>query len=248
MPMDDSASQARRWDLWASHYDSETPIDPEPAADLLQQYAKGGRALELGAGTGRIALALARRGVTVDGLEISPKMAEKLTQNTGDLPVRAIVGDMADIPLTGPYDLVYTVYSTIFSLLTQQEQISCFRNTARVLAPGGVSVLECMIPSMGGLLADRQQLAIRDLSDGHLSLSATTNDPATQRVIFQEVRITEHGTRMLPVHIRYIWPAEMDLMAQLAGMRLRQRTGGWDGSPFHGSSRHHVSVYQLAAP
>lgn len=238
--------QIELWDSWASAYDEEhRHLDPEAAVEFLFARASGGPALELAVGTGRIALPLAARGVEVTGIDFSPGMLERLEAKRGELPVRTVTADMATFVPEQRYPLVYCIYSGLFFLLDQDTQIRCLTRVASTLSEGGCFVLEAFNPAARGLLKNRQQLAIRSLDDDAARLSATMNDPVAQRVTFHELRLSASGIRILPVRARYAWPAELDLMARIAGFRLVSRTGGWDGSPFNVGSRNHVSVYEL---
>lgn len=240
--------QARRWDAWADIYDTEhAELDPTAAVEHLAQLAAGRPALELGVGTGRIALPLAARGVPVTGLDVSPRMLERLEAKRGTLPVRPVAGDMASFELGQRFAVVYSAFSSLFGLPDQDAQLGCFISTAAALEPDGRFVVEAFMPSARGLLQHRQQLAIRAVDDDALTLSATVNDPALQTIIFQEVRVATEGIRLLPVHVRYAWPAEIDLMARLAGLRLAARWGDWDARSFTAESVGHVSAYELGS-
>ncbi|MGW1295876.1 class I SAM-dependent DNA methyltransferase [Streptomyces sp. NPDC002533] len=247
--MTDHTEQGARWDLWAPHYDQDTAgQDSQPAVAGLADLAGPGPVLELGIGTGRIAFALADRGVPVTGIDASPRMIERLekhaAQNPPCVPVRALVGDMARFDLGALFPLVYVSVSTIFLLTSQDDQVSCFRSAAKHLRPDGRFVVEAAAPYASGLATERDQMIVREMSDDHLKWSAFLHDAATQTVRAQEIRIgTEDGFRMLPNLMRYAHPAELDLMAQLAGLRLERRTADWSGNPFTATSTHHVSVY-----
>jgi SAM-dependent methyltransferase len=236
--------QAGRWDRWATAYDEEWKhLDCGPMADFLQNIVEDGRALELGAGTGRVALTLAGRSIEVDGIELSENMARVFQQKAGDLPVRVIVGDMTTAPVRGTYRLIYCVFNSFLELLRQRDQVACMKRAASVLSRDGRLVMETMAGSGGGALITRQQVGIRSIGDDHLSLSTTMTDPATQHIRFQEVRLTEAGIRLLPVTLRYVWPSELDLMAEIAGLSLMRRYSSWHGAPFDGNSRVCISVY-----
>ncbi|WP_327357787.1 class I SAM-dependent DNA methyltransferase [Streptomyces sp. NBC_01304] len=237
--------QARLWNQWAPHYDAEHhDRDPAPAADFLASLAGAGPALELAVGTGRIALPLARHGVTVTGIDASPDMIKELEANRGDAPIEAYTGDMAELD-TGDqqFALIYVAFSSFFFLMTQQRQAQCLARAAKALAPGGHFVIEATIPRAPGLLAGRQQLAIRDLTDTHLSLSATTHDPVTQVFTFQELRFDAQGMRLLPVVMRYVHLSELDLLATAAGLTLTDRYADWHRQPITASATQHISVY-----
>jgi SAM-dependent methyltransferase len=244
MTTDPRHDAQRLWDLWAPHYDTEITADPGPVAEFLAAHAGTGPALELGIGTGRVAIPLARRGVPVDGIDISPAMRDQLYANAADLPIRVFLGDMAEVAVDRQYPLVYVIYSTLAMLLTQDEQIRCLTGVTKALQPGGLLVVEATVPLAGGMLAGRQQLAIRGIGDDHLRLSATMNDPSTQIVQYQEVHLSAAGIRTLPVTTRYFWPSELDLMARLSGLEVAERYGTWDRQPFGPASRSHIALYR----
>jgi SAM-dependent methyltransferase len=208
------------------------------AADFLAKFASGGRALELGIGTGRVALPLADRGVRVHGIDASTKMLERLRGKPGGAAVGTTVGDFADVVAPGTFDLVYIVFNTIYGLLTQERQIDCVRNVAAKLRPGGTFVVEAFIPNVCRV-DHRDALA----DDGQARLDVTRHDPVTQLIDARQVLHTPAGIRLLPVHMRYIWPSELDLMTRLAGLRLVDRFAGWNRQPLTAASRSHVSVY-----
>lgn len=247
--MDYRSEQASRWDRWARSYDDEWQHgfwqhhDNGPITDFLQKLAGEGTALELGAGTGRVALSLAERGVPVDGIELSPEMAAAFQEKIGSLPARVIVGDMTTAPVDGDYQVVYSIFQSFLELLEQQDQLACFRRAADALAPDGTFVLETIAGFGGGALTSRQQLAIRSMGDDHVNLSVIMHDPAKQHLKFQEVRVTEQGIRLRPVSWRYVWPSELDLMAEMTGLALRERYSSWHRDLFDGSSRTCISVY-----
>lgn len=245
-----AAEQATLWDAWAPHYDAEhAERDPAPAAVFLADLAAGGPALELAVGTGRIALALAGLGVPVDGIEISPAMADRLRERARQTGVTADVrvGDMADLDTGGKqYPLIYCAFSSFYFLMTAERQQQCLTNAARALAPGGHLVIEATVPRAPGLLAGRQQLAIREMTRTHLSLSALTCDPLTQEIVFQEIRFDPDSYRMLPVVMRYMHLPELDMAARTAGLDLAARHADWHCGDFTASSTQHISVYRHA--
>jgi len=237
---------ARIWDLWARYYDEDTKgQDPHAAASALADLAAG-EALELGVGTGRIALEIARRGTPVTGLDASSEMLRLLDERRGRLPVEGVLGDMADFDLGGRrFSLVYVVASSFFLLATQAAQVSCLRSAASHLLPGAHLVIEAAVPHASRMADRGDQMIIREMSETHLKFSAFVHDPVTQTVRAQEVRIdADTGrARMLPNLMRYAYPPEIDLMAQLAGLDLVRRVADWQGSPLNARSTHHVSVY-----
>jgi len=231
-------------DRWAGAYaDLTFGPDPAPAVEFLAALADGaGRVLELGIGGGRVALPLIGRGIAVEGIEASPAVLARLRATPGAESIPVTVGDMADGPADGPFSLVYLVWSGLFHLPSQARQVDCFRNAARVLAPGGAFVIECFVP--GPALFDRG-VEVNTVTEDSASVTLTRHDPVAQRIFTQRVRFGEgRKVRMFPVAMRYCWPSELDLMAELAGLRLRERYADWSRAPFGPDSRRHVSVYE----
>jgi SAM-dependent methyltransferase len=215
----------------------------EAAIDFLAPLAGRRRVLELGIGTGRVALGLVGRGHRVCGIDASPAMVEKLRAKPGGGSIPVTVGDFADVKVSGQFSLVYVVFNTFFGLLSQEAQIKCFQRVARRLAPDGAFVIEAFVPDLA--MFDRgQRVSARHVDATTANLHAAVHDPVTQQVHGANIVLSESGTRFFPVQIRYAWPAELDLMARIAGMRLRERWGGWEREPFEKSSAVHVSVYE----
>lgn len=224
------------YDEWYEDYD-------HAAIDLLAELAHGGRALELGIGTGRIALPLAAAGVEVHGLDASPSMLARLLAKPGGDRVPVTIGEFAEVGVAGEFALVYIVFNTFFALPTQADQVRCFRNVAAHLAPGGCFLIEAFVPDM--MLFSRGQFTrAGQVTTERVVLEAAQHDPVSQRVVAQHVVITDGQIRLYPVQLRYAWPAELDLMAQLAGLRLRERWSDWQRAPFTAESTKHVSVYE----
>nr|WP_241265551.1 class I SAM-dependent methyltransferase [Streptomyces boncukensis] len=232
------------FDRYAHEYDRGDIHDPAPSADFLAGLVPGGgRVLELAVGTGRVALPLLARGVAVEGVEGSPAMVEQLRGKPHGTQIPVTIGDMADVPVDGPFRMAYLVFNTLFNLPSQARQVDCFRNVAGVLEPGGYFVLECFIQDVGAF--DRhQRVATRALSQDAAEVEFLLHDPVEQAVTYQRVTIGARGAELRPLRLRYCWPSELDLMAQLAGLRLRERYTDWDRSPFTASSGKHVSVYE----
>ena len=231
---------AEVYDRWPG-----VPANAEAVADFLAPLAKGRRALELGIGTGRVALPLASRGVKVCGIDASPAMVAQLRQKPGGAAIPVAIGNFADVRISGRFALVYVVFNTFFGVLTQDEQVRCFARVAKRLVPGGAFVIEAFIPDLSRF--DRgQRTSTLLLDDDRAIIDAATIDYANQVVHSQHIVISDDGVRRYPVVLRFAYPSELDLMARLAGMRLRERFGGWDRSPFTSSSATHVSVYELA--
>jgi SAM-dependent methyltransferase len=218
-------------------------LDPGPCVDLLAELAGSGPALELGIGTGRVALPLAERGVEVHGIDASPAMLERLRAKPGADRVVTHLGDMGEVAVDGEFPLVFVLVNTIFMLGSQDEQVSCFQAVSRRLAPAGRFVVEAQVPDVG-LYSQRQQVRTQRVDADSVVLAARSFDPVTQRMVAQQVQLSEAGLRLVPGILRFAWPAELDLMARLAGLRLSQRWSGWKREPFTATSAMHVSVYQ----
>jgi SAM-dependent methyltransferase len=236
-------------DLWdaetAARYDESSafmfaPEVLEPAVRTLAELADGGPALELAIGTGRVAVPLAERGVPVSGIELSEPMADKLREKRTDIPV--VVGDMATTTMPGQFSLVYLVWNSLGNLRTQEEQVACFRNAARHLAPGGRFVIELSIPSIRRFPPGQAAVPFH-VGQRHVGID--TYDMTTQQGTSHHYRRHPDGTVTYgESNFRYVWPAECDLMAQLAGMVLESRSADWDGAPFTNESESHVSVWR----
>jgi Methyltransferase domain len=231
-------------DRVAERYDElYADLDPTDAVESLARLAAGrGPVLELAIGTGRIALPLAARGVEVHGVDVSEPMVARLREKPGGdrIPVR--MGDFADVPVEGRYPLVFVAFNTFFGLTTQDEQVRCFANVAAHLADDGLFVLEGFVPDVARYDRNQRVAAIKVELD-EVQLETTQYDPVAQRSTSQHVFLGRGGIELIPVVIRFAWPAELDLMARLAGLRLHERWGGWDRRPFSAESERHVSVY-----
>jgi SAM-dependent methyltransferase len=230
-------------DHHADVYDETLPMteaDTAAAVDLLAELARGGRVLELGVGTGRVAVPLAARGLEVHGIEASEPMLERLRAQPGGDRVTAVRGDLADVGVDGPYALVYAVFNTFFELYTEADQLRCLRNVAARLADDGRLVLELFVPEPvdGGSF-----LAVDDVRPERVTLVASRHDPTSGTTDSVEVWLTEQGIRLFPLRERALQPAEVDRLAERAGFRLEERWGGWRHEPFGPESREHVSVY-----
>ena len=235
---------------WAAVYDDWTAglgflIDPESIASRLADLAGDGRALELAIGTGRVALPLSEMGVEVHGIDISGSMVAKLRAKPGGSDIPVTIGDFADVGVEGDFRLIYLVFNTIFALLTQEDQVRCFANVAEHLTPDGAFVLEAFLPDLTRF--DRgQRVETLEVDVNGVVLLASKHDPATQTIQVLQMRMDEgKPPATYPVKLRYCFPSELDLMARLGGLRLRERTGGWDGEPYTGLNARHVSVYEL---
>ena len=237
------ADTARRYDTPGTGMFAPEVLDP--AVARLAALAGDGAALEFAIGTGRVAVPLAERGVPVTGIELSRPMIDQLRTKVDETTIPVVVGDMATVTAPGRYALVYLVFNTISNLLTQAEQVACFRNAARHLTPGGRFVIELWVPELRKL-PPGQQATVWLTEPGYLGLD--TYDVLRQHVVSHHFRFDE-STRaeLFRSPHRYIWPAELDLMAQLAGFELESRHADWSGAEFTADSRSHVSVYRLPA-
>ncbi len=230
--------------LNADDYDAlHDPGTTAESVALISELAGQGRILELAIGTGRMALPLVALGHDVSGIEGSPLMVEKLRTKPGGEAIEVVIGDFADVAIDGPFDHVFLVFNTFFNLLSQEAQVRCFANVAQRLTEGGTFLVETFVPDQSGF-ADGQRVQTKRLDMTTVWLEAALHDPVRQLLEFQRIRITQDGVRMVPLPMRYAWPSEIDLMARLAGLSLRDRWGGWDRRPFDASSKMHVSVYQ----
>ncbi|MDQ3629377.1 MAG: class I SAM-dependent methyltransferase [Actinomycetota bacterium] len=236
-----------RWDEeTAERYDESAAekFAPEvlgPTVDFLARLAGSGSALELAIGTGRVGIPLAARGIPVTGIELSEPMVAQLRRKVDEAALPVVLGDMATTMVPGEFSLVYLVWNSIANLRTQEEQVECFRNAARHLSPGGRFLIELWVPPLRRL-PPGQLAAPFDVSDGHLGFD--TYDLTTQRGTSHHYWPGEFGTMRYGLsNFRYIWPAECDLMARLAGMELVERLADWDGTPFTSDSQSHVSVW-----
>jgi SAM-dependent methyltransferase len=222
-----------------------TPAYLGPMVDLLAGLAGEGRALELGIGTGRVAVPLAERGVPVQGIDLSRAMVARLRAKPGGAEIGVTIGDFATTTVAGRFTLAYLVFNTIMNLTTQAEQVACFRNVAAHLAPGGCFLVEVMVPDLRRLPPGQDVVPFRVSGD---KWAFDRYDVATQAMSSNYIEVTPEGRgtyRSIP--FRYAWPAELDLMAELAGLRLRDRWAGWEQEPFTSESEKHVSVWEQPA-
>ena len=234
----------------ASRYDESAAdmFDPavvDPVVDLLVELAGSGRALELGIGTGRIALPLAQRGVPVQGIEMSNAMVARLRAKPGGEDIGVTIGDFATATVEGTFSVTYLVFNTILNLTTQAAQVACFRNVAQHLEPGGCFVIEVSVPGLQGL-PPGETTRVFHVSETRWGFDEY--DVANQGLTSHHFEIVDGRAERLSVPFRYAWPSELDLMAELAGMRLRDRWSGWKREPFTSDSRKHVSVWEKPAP
>ena len=224
------------YDQWYTDYD--------PAAiHTLVELAHGGKALELGIGTGRIAIPLLKSGVSVHGIDASESMVAKLHAKPDGEKIPVTMGNFADVAVDGKYSLIYVVFNTFFSLLTQEEQIHCFHNVTRHLAAEGVFVIEAFVPDLTRFTGG-QAMRVGRIGDTEVQIDVSEIEQDKQLITSQHVLLTEQGTHFYPVKIRYVWPSEMDLMAKLGGLHLKKRWSDWKKNEFTGESGKHISIYE----
>ena len=221
------------------------PPNTQGECDFLAEFAAGGRALELGIGTGRVAIPLAARGVEVHGIDSSPAMVAQLRSKPGGSDIPVVVGDMADVPVDGTFGLVFIVFNTFFMLTSQADQIRCLRNVAAHLAPNGRFVLHAFVPDTSRIERG-QDLSVSEAGLDRVRLDATVYDSQAQRLDTTQVRITEDGVRFVHAKLRFAFPPELDVMAQLAGLELEARWSSFLRAPFGNDSAFAVSVYRRA--
>jgi predicted RNA methylase len=232
-------------DRIAGIYDDLYPEIDQETVPLLKELAGKGPALELGIGTGRIALPLQEAGVEVVGIDASESMLEKLKAKPGGDKISLTAGDFSSFSLNRHFRLIYVLFNTFFALLKQEAQVNCMKSAATHLEPGGVFLMEAFVPDMSRYVR-RQAVSAIDVALDSVKLDVARWDPAGQRITVQHVVLSEAGVKLYPVQLRYAYPSELDLMARLAGLRLRDRFGDWDKSPFSSDSTKHVSVYERA--
>jgi SAM-dependent methyltransferase len=220
------------------------PATIEATVDVLVGLAGSGRALELAIGTGRIAVPLAARGVPVAGIELSKAMVARLRAKPGGETIPVTIGDMTTVSVEGRFSLAYLVFNTIMNLTTQAAQVACFRNAAAHLGPDGCFVVEVMVPDLRRLPPGERHVVF-DASERHWGIDEY--DVASQGLVSHHFDTVAAGIERTSVPFRYVWPAELDLMAEMAGLRLRDRWAGWSREPFTSESRGHVSVWEKPA-
>jgi SAM-dependent methyltransferase len=231
---------AEVYDQWPG-----VPQNTDAIVAALTRLAGSGPILELGIGTGRIALPLAQHGFRVHGIDASPAMVAHLRAKPGGEHIPVTIGNFADMAVEGRFTLIFVVFNTFFGLLSQDDQVRCVQGVAQHLTDNGLFVLEAFVPDLTRY--DRgQRVEARQVESDQVHLATSVHDPVQQRVMTQQVVLTAQGTRFYPVQTRYAWPAELDLMARLAGLQLRHRWSGWAEEPFTASSGSHVSVYARA--
>lgn len=225
----------------ADVYDQWFGAAEEAAVETLAELARSGRALELGIGSGLIALPLAARGIELEGIDSSPAMVARLRAKPGGEAIPVQMGNFADVAVAGEFSLIFAAYNTFFALQSQEEQVRCFQNVAAHLAEGGVFVLEAFVPESANFSAG---LKVTAVTGERVGLKVSQHDPVQQRLKSQHVVIRNQEIRLYPVEVRYAWPAELDLMARIAGLRLRHRWSSWKRDEFRANSEKHISVYE----
>jgi SAM-dependent methyltransferase len=218
-------------------------LDPADAVSFLADLAGDGPALELGIGTGRVALPLAARGLPVEGIDASTKMVERLRSKPGGDALPVTIGDFASFRLGRTFSLAYVVFNTFFSLLEQDEQVACFECVAAHLGPRGCFVIEAFVPDLTRFHRGQATLTSR-LETDDVRIDASMHDPVGQMVRTQHITIRDGKLETFPVALRYAWPAELDLMARIAGFEREARYAGWRREPFNAASGSHVTVYR----
>lgn len=216
-------------------------------ADTVERLRELGRdrpLLELGIGTGRVALPLLESGAEVHGIDASEQMVSRLRGKPGGDRIPVTIGDFGDFALETRFGVVYVVFNTFFALLSQDEQVGCFQAVASHLLPDGVFVMEAFVPDVTRFMRGQNVSAV-GVEPDEFALEISTHDPVLQRTDSQRVMIRDGGIRLFPVKIRYAYVSELDLMARLAGMRLRERWAEWDRTPFGGDAGKHISVWEL---
>lgn len=218
-----------------------TEYDPA-AIDLLYELAGDGPVLELGIGTGRIALPLYEKGLTVQGIDASETMLSKLRSKKGGNEIEVQTGSFAKFKVDMRFRLIYVVFNTFFALLTQEEQMNCFKSAGEHLSPDGVFLLEVFVPDLCRF-TDHQNVRTVNIGNGVVRIDVAQVDPVVQQVTSQHVLLSEQGISMYPVKLRYAWPSELGLMAQIAGLSLLHRWSSWAKDEFTKESNKHISVY-----
>jgi SAM-dependent methyltransferase len=235
----------RYGERWASIYDGLFATLPEldETVGFLHRKAGGKPALELGVGTGRVAIPLAEAGVEVHGIDVSPEMVDRMKAKPGGDRIPVSFGNFADVDVKGSFGVVYVVFNTLFSLTSQEEQTRCFRNVAAHLEPGGSFVIEAFVPDVGRFDSRGGHFSPLQIATDEVAFEVSRYNRASQQVTTQVIVLREETTRLYPISIRFAYPSELDLMAQLAGLTLVERWADWSCTPFTATSANHVSVY-----
>jgi SAM-dependent methyltransferase len=221
-------------------------LNTDEAVAALAEVADGGPALELGIGTGRVALPLREKGVEVHGIDASEAMVERLRAKPGGDEIPVSIGDFAEVPVEGRFKLIFVVFNTFFLLGTQEDQVRCFRNVAEHLADDGVFLIEAWVPNPSRYERGRQRVGIWNVDADSVDVEVTNYSLVDQTLTSQHVHIDREGIRLNPTYGREVWPGEFNLMAELAGLRLRERWENWKREPFNDRSESHISLYERA--
>ena len=237
-------------DKIAEVYDDMYPIrsDVRPAADALARLAGDGPALELGIGTGRVALPLVERGIEVHGIDASEAMIARMRAKPGGDAISVTISDFAGFSVRDGsggkrFSLVYVVFNTLFQATSQEAQVQCFRSVAEHLTDDGLFLVEAFVPDPTRFTRN-QKVSVSRVEPNLVSFDISRHDSVKQLVHSQRLFVSESGVNLYPLRVRYTWPSELDLMARLADMRLRERWSDWDGSPFNASNDNHISIYE----
>ena len=247
----DTSREAERTygEAWADDYDVLFDgVDERLIDRLVDLSGSSRRALELAVGTGRVAIPLSERSVEVSGIDVSESMLARLAEKPGGEKVHVTLGDMVEVPVSGTFPLVYVVANSLFVISTQERQVRCFQNVADHLEPGGRFLLECFVPDVKRFDSQNTRMAVSEIGDdGGYAYEVAIHDPVHQEVRSLHIRTDSTGSsRALPVTVRYAWPAELDLMARLAGLELESRWAWYDQSEFTEDSTACVSLYRKA--
>ena len=221
--------------------DAFSPKAVKSVVDFLAELSGGGKALEFGIGTGRIALPLMMQGIEVHGIELSNAMLAKLVEKTGGDRIPVIQGDFATTSCKGSFSLVYLIFNTIMNLTTQDEQVKCFQNAASHLEPGGSFVIEVMVPALQKLPFGETN-HVFECNDTHWGID--TYNIVSQTLTSHHMRVREQKVELSSIPFRYVWPSELDLMARIANLKLKARWGSWKKEPFTNTSHYHISVWE----
>lgn len=241
---DDATYGDRIADIYDETYGPPFEADTASAVSFLRPLAGDGPALELGIGTGRVALPLAAEGVVVHGIDASQAMVERLRSKPGGDAIPVTIGSFASFSLPDRYPLAFVVFNTFFALLSQEEQVSGFHSVAEHLTADGVFVMQAFVPDVTRFDVHNQRVSVDTLNPNELVLETSVHDPFAQRTNSHHVVVRDGQIETYPVQIRYAYPSELDLMAQLAGLRLRERWADWDRSPYPSPNWMHVSVWE----
>lgn len=229
-------------DKMADTYDELYPPPSSTQIDFLQSESKEGPVLELGIGTGRVAIPLSQKGLEVHGIEISPRMIEKLKAKPGADKISVTLGSFVDIKTPPKFSLIFATFNTFFGFVTREDQLKAFKSISNALIPGGKFIMEAIIPNVASF-NNGQSLSVKSVSQDEVVLRASKLDSTTQTLIEQKIKITEAGIKLIPTELRYAFPSELDLMAESADLSLSDRFGWWDKREFKKGASSYISVY-----